>query len=879
MLYVGKAINLRARLSNYFQPLRSLHERTRHMVLSASGVEWTVVGSDFEALQLEYTWIKEFSPPYNVKFRDDKTYPYMAVTLADEAPRVMVTRNHRIPGARYFGPYPKIWAVRETIDLMTRAFPIRTCSDSSYARAMATGRPCFPGQIGRCGGPCSGRVTIAEHREIVDQIVAFMASHDRSVITHLQREMREAAAAYEYEVAAELRDRIQALENVLEKSAVVLPDSVDTDVFGIEHDELAAAVQQFIVRGGRIRGTRNWVVDTEMDVSLGDLVESVLETAYETAEPPREIVVPALPDDAPALETWLGERRERGAVTLRVPAGWLATARFPIVVDPLISLVAPFTNQAGNGFERVEIERDDEATGFTVMVAYVQSASGIDSDVSAFVVDDAFANAHSAVFSDITSTWDSDGVSCAYVGGANRWAISLRRFFINSSIRVSRLRFHGHPSGSTAFSSSVLATTPPTNENEWNPEIGGIRSNTAGTQALVVFQREDNTSNGGNFTNTSSSDVWGMLLDMSSANGTAGQPFAIHASPFSDSEYPAVNRVAPGGASFSWVCAYQTYYNLQAGDDWDVVARRIGNDGSVTTSVFQSDLGLLNTHHQMRPRIAAVDRSYAILFTTTDLASTPGKTTATGGKEVRIERFDWTHGYAAPNPGADRPPVVLQSSTVRDLHCGAVAADANDFSHFAAAWYQRSAVPAPYYARIGYDGGITESGQIGNAVLVNDVACTFDQDHNTFLLVSDDDALPTRLNGALLGYNPAVPESLSGIGCNPALVYWVGTQQIGAEPVLAVSNALTGAGHLMLVSFATADVPVNVGGVAPNCRLLVDVTGAGYLGTLAFQIGPTVSWQISLPSWLPPLTLHFQDWILAGNQLSSTQRLTVPLVR
>lgn len=317
VLYVGKAINLRARLSNYFQPLRSLHERTRHMVLSASGVEWTVVGSDFEALQLEYTWIKEFSPPYNVKFRDDKTYPYMAVTLADEAPRVMVTRNHRIPGARYFGPYPKIWAVRETIDLMTRAFPIRTCSDSSYARAMATGRPCFAGQIGRCGGPCSGRVTIAEHREIVDQFVAFMASHDRSVITHLQREMREAAAAYEYEVAAELRDRIQALENVLEKSAVVLPDSVDTDVFGIEHDELAAAVQQFIVRGGRIRGTRNWVVDTEMDVSLGDLVESVLETAYETAEPPREIVVPALPDDAPALETWLGERRERGAVTLR----------------------------------------------------------------------------------------------------------------------------------------------------------------------------------------------------------------------------------------------------------------------------------------------------------------------------------------------------------------------------------------------------------------------------------------------------------------------------------------------------------------------------------------------------------------------------------
>lgn len=317
ILYVGKAVNLRQRLANYFQPLLSLHERTRHMVLAASAVEWTVVGSDFEALQLEYTWIKEFAPPYNVKFRDDKSYPYLVVTLADEAPRVMVTRNHRIPGARYFGPYPKVWAVRDTIELMVKAFPIRTCSDSSYKRAMQSGRPCFPGQIGRCGGPCSHKVTIEEHREIVDQFVAFMASHDRSVITLLQREMRDAADAFEYERAAKIRDRIQALENVLEKSAVVLPDGVEVDVFGIEEDELAAAVQQFVVRGGRIRGVRSWIVDKELDISSGELVESVLETAYETEPPPREIVVPVLPDDAPALELWLAGRRERGGVTLK----------------------------------------------------------------------------------------------------------------------------------------------------------------------------------------------------------------------------------------------------------------------------------------------------------------------------------------------------------------------------------------------------------------------------------------------------------------------------------------------------------------------------------------------------------------------------------
>lgn len=318
VIYVGKAINLRQRLSNYFQPLRSLHQRTRHMVLSANQVEWTVVGSDFEALQLEYTWIKEFDPPYNVKFRDDKTYPYMALTMADEAPRVVTTRNHRIPGARYFGPYPKIWAVRETIELMVKAFPIRTCSDSSYAKAMASGRPCFAGQIGRCGGPCSQKVTIEEHRAIVDQFVAFMASHDRSVITKLQRDMKDAAAEFDYEYAAKLRDRIQALENVLEKSAVVLPDSVDTDVFGVEEDELAAAVQQFVIRGGRVRGVRSWVVDKEIDVTTGELVEQMLESAYESEPPPREIIVPALPDDATALESWLAAMRPRGgAVSLR----------------------------------------------------------------------------------------------------------------------------------------------------------------------------------------------------------------------------------------------------------------------------------------------------------------------------------------------------------------------------------------------------------------------------------------------------------------------------------------------------------------------------------------------------------------------------------
>lgn len=317
VLYVGKAKNLRARLSNYFAPLPSLHERTRRMVLTARSVEWTVVGSDIEALQLEYTWIKEFDPPFNVKFRDDKTYPFMAVTLADEAPRVMVTRNPRIRGAKYFGPYPKIWAVHDTIDLMIKVFPIRTCSDSSYKKAMQTGKPCFPGQIGRCGGPCSHKVSIDEHRAIVDEFVKFMGSYDKKVIADLQRSMKTAAVEQRFEDAAAYRDQVQALEAVLDKSAVVLRDNVDLDLYALAEDELAAAVQLFTVRGGRIRGSRGWVVDKEIDISTGDLVEQVLQGIYTAgAELPREIVVTETPDDNEALESVLSSLRGRGRVQI-----------------------------------------------------------------------------------------------------------------------------------------------------------------------------------------------------------------------------------------------------------------------------------------------------------------------------------------------------------------------------------------------------------------------------------------------------------------------------------------------------------------------------------------------------------------------------------
>ncbi len=333
ILYVGKAKNLRARLSNYFAPLTSLHERTRRMVTTATSVEWTVVGSEFEALQLEFSWIKEFNPPFNVQFRDDKSYPYLAITLADDVPRVLITRNRSIPGARYFGPYTKVWAIRETLDLLLKVFPMRSCSDATYRRAEQTGRPCLLGEIGKCSAPCVGRIGKEDHKAIALDFASFMAGNDSQFVADLSQRMKHASDVLDYEAAAKFRDQLTAIDTVLSKNNVVLPDTVDADLFGIAHDELAAAVQLFSVRGGRIRGVRSWVVDKELDLPEPELVETVVHNAYQQTSsrqrdmegnltPPRLVVVPSLPDDAVELERLLTELRadsgDRGRVSMRV---------------------------------------------------------------------------------------------------------------------------------------------------------------------------------------------------------------------------------------------------------------------------------------------------------------------------------------------------------------------------------------------------------------------------------------------------------------------------------------------------------------------------------------------------------------------------------
>ncbi len=321
VIYVGKAKNLRQRLASYFQDLAGLHPRTRTMVTTAASVEWTVVSTEVEALQLEYSWIKEYDPRFNVKYRDDKSYPYLAVTLNEEFPRVQVMRGAKKKGVRYFGPYGHAWAIRETVDLMLRVFPVRTCSAGVFKNAARTGRPCLLGYIGKCSAPCVGRVTPDEHRELAEDFCDFMAGRTGTYLRRLENDMVQAAEAMEYERAARLRDDAGALKRAMEKSAVVLADATDADLIAVAEDELEAAVQIFHVRGGRVRGQRGWVTDKVEAVDTSGLVEHALQQLYgeETGDSvPKEVLVPALPEDAEAVSQWLAGRRG-SQVSLRIP--------------------------------------------------------------------------------------------------------------------------------------------------------------------------------------------------------------------------------------------------------------------------------------------------------------------------------------------------------------------------------------------------------------------------------------------------------------------------------------------------------------------------------------------------------------------------------
>lgn len=311
ILYVGKAKNLRARLTSYFARPETLHERTRRMVASAVRIDWTIVKTEFEALQLEFTWIKEFNPPFNVQFRDDKSYPYLAISLEEDVPRVFTTRNRKPGRNRYFGPYTQAWAIRETIDGLLKVFPIRSCGKSTYDNAARSNRPCLLAEIGKCSAPCVSRISISDHRQLVDKFASFIGGADSTYITQLRAKMIAASDSQQYELAGKYRDQLGALEAISAKSAVVLEDKTSADVFAIAMDGYSAAVNMFKVREGRIRGAKGWVVDLELERTIAELVEYTLQNSYsdDSEDLPKEILVEELPNDQEEIEAWLSDLR------------------------------------------------------------------------------------------------------------------------------------------------------------------------------------------------------------------------------------------------------------------------------------------------------------------------------------------------------------------------------------------------------------------------------------------------------------------------------------------------------------------------------------------------------------------------------------------
>jgi len=321
VIYVGKAKSLRSRLSNYFQNPRNLQPRTAQMVATAETVEWIQVRNDVEALMLEYSLIKQHQPRFNIRLRDDKTYPFLAVTLDDEWPRAMVMRGSKRKGVRYFGPYAHAYAIRETLDLLLRTFPIRTCSDNKLARHQKLGRPCLLFHIEKCSGPCVGEIDDVAYRELVRELIDFLDGDTDAIVARLDARMREAADSLEFELAARLRDRLDSVRKAIAKQQMVVDSSEDLDVIGIAEDDLEAAVQVFYVRRGRVVGRKGFVVDKVEDLLPGELVDSILEGLYYDRPPlgvPQQVLVPVESADPDLYERWLGEQRE-AKVIIRVP--------------------------------------------------------------------------------------------------------------------------------------------------------------------------------------------------------------------------------------------------------------------------------------------------------------------------------------------------------------------------------------------------------------------------------------------------------------------------------------------------------------------------------------------------------------------------------
>jgi excinuclease ABC subunit C len=366
VVYVGKAKSLRARLASYFQDPASLHPRTAAMLEAAADVEWIVTATEVESLHLEYNLIKAHRPRFNVRYRDDKSYPYLAVTLNEEYPRAMVLRGPKRRGVRYFGPFAHAYAIRETLDLLLRTFPVRTCSQGVFDRCRRIGRPCLFYDIGKCAGPCVGHVTAEEHRRIAEELVAFMDGRFDPVLERLEREMAEAAEALEFERAARLRDQLASVRRAVERQVVVSGRDEDLDVIALAEDELEAAIQVFFVRGGRLVGRKGFVVDKVEEMDAPALLASFVRDLYMTEESvPREVLVPELPAELDLLRAWL-EGRRGGRVEVRVPQRGEKRA-----------LLETATQNAGEAFAQHKLRRRSDFAARARQLAALQEALGL----------------------------------------------------------------------------------------------------------------------------------------------------------------------------------------------------------------------------------------------------------------------------------------------------------------------------------------------------------------------------------------------------------------------------------------------------------------------------------------------------------------------
>lgn len=364
---MGKARSLRKRLATYWS--NAVHPRTQAMLAQAESVEWIVSGGEVDALMLEYSLIKSHRPRFNIRYRDDKSYPYLALTVGETWPRAQVMRGARRKNVRYFGPYGHAYAIRETLDSLTRVFPVRTCSNSFFDQRARARRPCLYYDIGRCAGPCvpeATGVTEGGYREQVEALADFLSGNERPVLERLEREMRAASERTEYELAAKLRDRLTAARKAMESRETVLGESENLDVIGVADDDLEAALQVFFVRRGRVVGRKGWVVDRVEELTRAQLLSSFVRELYMDREeiPPR-VLLPALPDDPGVLGSWLSERRG-GRVTLAVPERGAKRRLMEIV-----------SRNAGEAFARHKLKRASDFGARSRALAELGSAIGL----------------------------------------------------------------------------------------------------------------------------------------------------------------------------------------------------------------------------------------------------------------------------------------------------------------------------------------------------------------------------------------------------------------------------------------------------------------------------------------------------------------------